>query len=179
MTDPGEAPGVRAGVAACMLISARVGVALERGARRAREKRTMGQGERGHRQIEHTADLALELWAPTEAELYEEGARALVEIMTEGRVVSGTDERRVSIDALDRDDRLVQWLNEIIYLAISGGFLCAAAELSLRDDGLDAVLTGEAGAADAVRAELKSATYHGLVIEPQADGWFARVVIDV
>ncbi|MCK6546643.1 archease [Myxococcota bacterium] len=133
---------------------------------------------RGHRQIEHTADLALELWAPSEAELFEEGARALVEIMTEGRDVRGGERRRVSIDALDRDDRLVQWLNEIIYLAISGGFLCASAAVTLRDDGLDAELVGET-AADAVLAELKSATYHGLVVEARDDGWFARVVVDV
>ena len=31
---------------------------------------------RGHRQIEHTADLALEVWAPSEEELLEEAAQA-------------------------------------------------------------------------------------------------------
>jgi hypothetical protein len=39
---------------------------------------------RGHRSVEHTADLAVELWASDEPALLVEGARALVGARIEG-----------------------------------------------------------------------------------------------
>lgn len=71
-----------------------------------------------HRQIDHTADLALELRASSEPELLAEGARAIVSLLTEGAPVEGTDPRRLELAAIDREDRLVQWLNEILLLAM-------------------------------------------------------------
>jgi len=128
---------------------------------------------RGHRQIEHTADLALEVWADSHEELFEEAAQALVEIMTEGALVEGDSEKSVELECFDREDRLVRWLNEVIFLAVSSGFLLQSAELRLEGDTrLSAKIRG---AEAEISAELKSVTYHDLVLE---DG-FARFVIDV
>jgi SHS2 domain-containing protein len=140
-------------------------------------------GSVGHRQVEHTADLALELWGPDETAVLREGARALVAILTERAAVQPTAKRRVEIEALDGADRLVRWLNEILYLATVEGFVVCDAELELDlerwDGGLTAELVGQAHAADLLRTEIKSATYHDLALEHRADGVFARVVMDV
>lgn len=134
----------------------------------------------GHRQLEHTADLALEIWADSEEALLAEGARALIEIMTEGEPQHGTEPRELELEALDPEDRLVRWLNEILVLAVAEGFLFTKLErLTLRDDGLSATVLGRSGGGDHVRAELKSVTYHDLLLAHEADGWRARVVIDV
>jgi SHS2 domain-containing protein len=133
----------------------------------------------GHRQIDHTADLALELWAPDERELLLEGARAIVEVLTEGASIEPRAERRIALCAVDREDRLVQWLNEVLYAAVTDGFLFASADLELAGSELAARVLGEEGAGDRVATELKSVTYHDLLLESGADGWRARVVIDV
>ena len=133
----------------------------------------------GHRQIDHTADLALEIWAASEAELLLEAARAAVAIMTENRALEPSGEINVEIEAVDREDRLVQWVNEIIYLGVTQGFLVASATLDLHATGLRASLRGETNAADHIAGELKSATYHDLALEERGDGWWARLVIDV
>jgi SHS2 domain-containing protein len=138
------------------------------------------EGQQGHRQVDHTADLALELWAPTEEDLLIEGARAVVDIMTEGAAIGAEARRHVVIDAVDPQDRLVQWLNEIIYAAVVDGFLFAAADrLTLAGGQLEAELVGEAGALQRVAGELKSATYHDLALDQRDGRWQARVVIDV
>ncbi len=130
---------------------------------------------RGHRQIEHTADLALEVWADSEAELLEEAAQALVEIMTEGATIPSDSERKIDLDAFDREDRLVRWLNEVIFLAVNSGFLLQSAQLHLDGDtGLSAIAKGSERA-ELLTGELKSVTYHELVVR---DG-FARFVVDV
>jgi SHS2 domain-containing protein len=132
----------------------------------------------GYRQIDHTADLALELWAPSEEELLRVAARAIVELLTDGARIPASDRRRVHIAAVDAEDRLVQWLNEVIVAAMVDGFLVADADITLEPTGLEAEIRGQADAAHRVVTELKSATYHDLAITCD-DGWRAQVVIDV
>jgi SHS2 domain-containing protein len=135
---------------------------------------------RGYRQIDHTADIALELWGDSETELLLAGARAITDILSDGAEVDVRAAREISIDAVDAADRLVQWLNEIIVAAVADGFLFGGAEIVLDGArGLHARVRGEADGHARVVAELKSATYHDLMIEGDADGWRARVVIDV
>jgi SHS2 domain-containing protein len=135
---------------------------------------------RGYRQLDHTADLALELTGPSQEEVLLAGAEAVIDIMTEGAPVVEAAERTVAIDAVDEGDRLVQWLNEIVVAAVCDGFLFASGDIELVGaTGLRARLRGEAGAGAKVVAELKSATYHDLALDHDQDGWRARVVIDV
>jgi SHS2 domain-containing protein len=136
---------------------------------------------RGHRQLDHTADVALELWGESEEDVLLAGAEGVVDIMTEGGQVEAREQRRVAIDAVDAQDRLVQWLNEIVFAAVHDGFLVGSADIALAGTTrLSATLRGEANAGDRVVAELKSATYHDLALGREPDGsWRARVVIDV
>jgi SHS2 domain-containing protein len=135
---------------------------------------------RGHRQIEHTADLALEIWAPSEEALLEEAARAVVGILTDGATLGSGQEHAVELETLDPPDRLVRFLNEILYLATVEGFLCVSASLELRPGGLRGTLFGEGGAFDRLTTEIKSATYHDLRLLRRTDGTYgARVVMDV
>lgn len=135
----------------------------------------------GHRQIDHTADLALEIWADTERELLGEGARALTSILTGEKPVRPSSETTLSLEGIDREDRLVQWLNEVLYLAVGEGFLFDSADIHLDDDArLEATVRGEAGAWDKLVTELKSVTYHDLSLrEVDGGSWRAHIVVDV
>ena len=134
----------------------------------------------GHRQIEHTADLALELWADSEEELLVAGARAVTEILTGEAPIADRAGRDIAIESIDAADRLVQWLNEIIVAAVSEGFLFRTAAIELRGEtGLSGRARGEPDGRDRIVAELKSATYHDLALEAGPAGWRARVIIDV
>jgi SHS2 domain-containing protein len=135
---------------------------------------------RGHRSIEHTADLAVELWAPDEPALLVEGARALVELLTEGAPVEATAERALELSAIDPEDRLVRWLGEVLYLAMVEGFLVHDAVLELQGGGgLRGTVRGQAHAEDRLRTEIKAVTYHDLRLERGPTGVRARVVFDV
>jgi SHS2 domain-containing protein len=133
----------------------------------------------GHRQIEHTADLALEIWGPDEISVLCEAARAVVAIVTEHAKVQPTDERRIELETLDGADRLVRWLNEVLFLATVEKFLVCDADLLLGEGSLTATLVGQADAGHLLRTEIKSATYHDLMLEHRDGGVLARVVMDV
>ncbi len=143
----------------------------------------------GHRAVDHTGDVAIELWAPTEPALLCEAARATVALMTEAAPgatdhAGGGGRARVLLDTLDREDRLVQWVNEVIFLAVSEGLLVAGADIDIDDRGDGGVVSAELRLSplppSGLDTELKSATYHDLRVERGDDGWYrARVVIDV
>ena len=133
----------------------------------------------GYRQLDHTADLALEIWAPSEEALLVEAAKAIVSLMTHAAEIAPTAEREVELSALDGPDRLVVWLNEVLVLATVKGFLTAGARLDLRGHGLVAKLVGEEDAADKIETELKSVTYHDLELVVGTERCTAHIVIDV
>ncbi len=133
----------------------------------------------GARQVEHTADLALELWGRTEAAMLEAGAQAVVAVMTDGADVAGEDLREVDVEAIDAEDRLVRWLNEVLYWASVEGFVLARAELQCSPSGVRGRAWGREHAADLLRTEIKAATYHDLHVVEDADRVVARVVLDV
>lgn len=142
-------------------------------------RRRLSVGVGGHRQVEHTADLAFELWGTSFADLLREGARAVVEVLTDAPPSAGADRRAVELAALDDEDRLVRWLNEVLYLAIVEGFLVTDADLHVTDAGLAGEVRGHADARDRIVTEVKSATYHDLVVREDGGRWVATVVMDV
>jgi SHS2 domain-containing protein len=133
----------------------------------------------GHRAIDHTADLAFEAWGEDESRMLVEAARAVIEVMTEGAPLQPSTSRPIELGALDDEDRLVRWLNEVIWLATTQGFLVTDATLELHGADLRGEVRGEADAGTRVVTEVKAATYHELAIVRAPHRTIARFVLDV
>lgn len=133
----------------------------------------------GAREVEHTADLALELWGPDEPGMLEAGALAVVGLLTDGAEVSAQDARCVELEAIDAEDRLVRWLSEVLYWASVEGFLVARAELQVTEQGLLGQAFGREGAAQLLKTEIKAVTYHQLEVVRTPGRVQAVIVLDV
>lgn len=133
----------------------------------------------GYRQVEHTADLALELWARDDAELLVVGARAIVELLTDGAAVGRSAQRTVELDVIDDADRLVRFLSEVLFMGMVEGFLVDDAHFEFTPGCLRGTVHGQSDAQGLLRAEIKSVTYHDLVIERGEGRVCAVVVLDV
>ncbi len=93
--------------------------------------------------------------------------------------------RGLTLAAREPGELAVRFLNELVFLADSEGFLPAAAEAEVKakDGGLEleATIKGEA-AAFGRRARgllVKAATYHGLKVKESGGRWTAEVVLDI
>lgn len=122
----------------------------------------------------HTAEVELYVEAPTEAEVYAEAADAF------GRLVERSSDGEPAAHALDVDGtvpgaRLVNLLEELIYLADTEGFVPDGAEIELGEP-LRAQLHGRRTEIDPL---VKAATYHGLEFARHGETWRARVILDV
>jgi SHS2 domain-containing protein len=134
--------------------------------------------------LDHTADVGFELRASTLEELFDEARRALLMVAFERPPQAGADERRIQLSAPDRETLLVRWLNELTYLVQDAGFVPAGAQIRLQGTGglsLKASLTGAPVLLEEYgwQGEIKSATFHGLDVSNDDEGWHARVILDV
>src|SRR5262249_53810492 len=129
-----------------------------------------------HEWRSHTAEIELAVHADTPEQVLAEAARALAELISLGRD-GEPQSRHVAIDAVDLGALLVEWLEELIFLADTEGFVPERVdELGLRDTSLTATLVGRSGPIEPL---VKAATYHGLRFACDDGVWQARVVLDV
>ena len=76
----------------------------------------MKSSEQGHREVEHTADWGLEVWAPDLAALMEEAARGMFELMGIEVSEESRCHRQLEIGADDREQLLVSFLEELLFI---------------------------------------------------------------
>lgn len=132
---------------------------------------------------DHTGELRVRVRARSLAELFEEAARALAEVMAEGEDPDGEPgppfaPERISLEARDREALLVDWLNELIFRAEIGKKLYTGVQIDLIDGrALSAEVWGRA--AKTARTFVKAATFHGLRISEGPDGATATVLFDI
>jgi SHS2 domain-containing protein len=137
-----------------------------------------------YRWVEHTGELELELEAPTEREVFEQGLAALRELLQSDRGAAvgepGTaaGDRAVSLRSRDRATLLADWLAELAFLAESEGLVPErVGSLELGESSLEAVVEGYRGDPPHL---VKAVTYHGLSFERSpTGGWRATAVLDV
>jgi SHS2 domain-containing protein len=134
-----------------------------------------------YRWVDHTAEVELELEAASECELFADALRALAELL--GFDVSDrsrdVEERAVQAVATDRAALLAAWLEELVFLAESDGFVgteLVALELPEDSHRLVSRVRGFVGDPPPL---VKAVTLHRLLFERRGSGYAARVVLDV
>src|SRR5687767_893285 len=120
-----------------------------------------------YRLLDHTADLALEVTAPTRSDLYQEAAAGFTDCLVERSGIVERARRPLAVAAADDELLLVEWLAELLHAFEGDGFLVRRAEVMVLDQdapALSAVLFGEFydPARHVLRVLIKGVTYHGL-----------------
>lgn len=149
--------------------------------------------------LPHPADAKFRARGSTLEEAFLNSARAMVALMWDCREMAMTTEIPVEIAGRSREQLLVKFLSEILYLLDARGFLmCSADGLSIVEDRretkngdgfpdvstpgyrLQALLRGDGLSSGAeIFGSVKAVTYHELKIERADTGeWTVEVVVD-
>ncbi len=135
--------------------------------------------------LPHTADGKFRAYGRTIEEAFGNAGLALASFMWDWEKVQPLTMRGLAVEARDRGQLLVKFLNELIYIAESEGFLLASIEglrIVGRPDGLElrARLNGDLRSAGyEVGGEVKAATYSELKIEEDGGGFSVQAVVDL
>lgn len=130
------------------------------------------------REVEHTADVAVEVWGEDFGSLLANAAEAMFALQGLPDAEDPTACRRLELSAPDRESLLVDWLNELLYLSESHGELYTAFDLAeARDTTLRAMVFGHKG--QPTKRKIKAATFHDLRIVEESGELRTRIVFDV
>lgn len=142
-----------------------------------------GDDEYGRREIDHTADLGFEVWAPDVEGLFAQATLSLAELCYDRTGVRSRTEWSLRVEGRGREELLVRWLQEVYLLVEQESWLTGeVGSLRLEAGVAEGVLTGEPidRGRHTLHTEIKAITYHGMAIERDEDGrWRTLVIVDV
>lgn len=132
--------------------------------------------------IDHTADIGIDVFGASLQKLFANAAFALFDIITDLSKVEGKVEYKISISGIDKEQLLVNWLQELLYLHDVRNILfndfCI---VDITDTQLNATVRGDVICDDkhVIKTEIKAVTYHCLSVIRENDCWKARVIFDL
>jgi SHS2 domain-containing protein len=135
----------------------------------------------GHRTLPHTADVAIEAWAPNRAGCYAEAVRALIDTFADTSQVVVTESAPLRIEPASDEELLVALLEEVIFLLDVLGMLPAGVVVEEAvDGGLGGMLDlAPVNGAALVGAVPKAVSRAGLAFGFDGELWTCRATIDV
>ena len=126
------------------------------------------------REIEHTADLGIEVEGRDLPTLFSAAGEALYGLMVDLHGVSSKDEVMVSASGEGWEELFHAWLRELLAQFNLNGFVGKEVEIKiLREGKVESQVRGE-------KLDLiKGVTYHDFRVWQENDTWRARVIFDV
>ena len=132
-----------------------------------------------YEEVAHTADLALRCAGPDLETFFRSAARGMYHLMGAKAPLPDTAEQKtVSLEAIDIESLLVDWLGELAYLAETTHLVFTdLAFNTLSATHLEVILTGRR--MHRFNRVIKAVTYHNLKVEKTCAGYAATIVFDV
>ncbi|MGA2533566.1 MAG: archease [Candidatus Aminicenantales bacterium] len=137
-----------------------------------------------YRILPHTSDGKFRAYGQTLEEAFANAALAMASLMWDWRKVEPRLSHAVRACGRDREQLLVKFLGEIVYLLDTSRFLLSAVEgLRIREDAgawtLEAELRGDTlSERHEIHGNVKAVTYNDMKIE-EYDGFVVQVVVDM
>ena len=136
----------------------------------------------GYSILDHPADIGIEATGATDAEAFGNAATALMSIILDPAAIACRETREIEITASDREQLLVNWLTEVLYLYDGQRFV--GNEFVIREltgVHLKAAIGGESFSRERhhTKLDVKAVTYHQLLIRQDTDGVLVRVFLDI
>lgn len=123
-----------------------------------------------YRYLEHTTDAFIEVTGNTLEEAFENAGISVVDTIVDIKLVEEKTERKIEINEKDLSHLLYNWLEEIIILTITEGFVIRKFSVKVKkNDGYRLVATLKGEEIDFekhhFKVEIKSPTFHLMEIK--------------
>jgi SHS2 domain-containing protein len=131
-------------------------------------------------ELGHTSEIGLRVRADAPEQLFACSAQAMFGLL---RVLPNRSlpavHHTVTIDSIDGESLMVDWLSELLYLhETTGALFSDCTILRWTATHLEAEVTGYPPV-EPPAVHIKAVTYHQLLIQANADGWTAQIYFDI
>ena len=132
--------------------------------------------------FDHTADVGIRAFGKTVEEVFANAAYALFDLLTDVGSARNQLAHEVCVEGMDREDLLVRWLNELLFLWEKERYVFREFHIvRLTATSLKAVARGEIfdAARHECKTEIKAVTYHQVEVIRKEGMWVGRVIFDI
>jgi SHS2 domain-containing protein len=137
----------------------------------------MDKRESGFKELSHTADWAMRVWAGSLTELFVEAARGMNALSGIKPAPGPRVSRAFEAEAPDEESLLVEFLSELVWAAEQENLVFDNFQAALTGSNLKVIMSGTP--IFSINKSIKAVTYHNLKITKTELGFQVEIVFDV
>ena len=128
--------------------------------------------------LEHTADVKFKAFGKSIKEVFENSALALINSQYKEKINS-IIKKKIKVSGKDNESLLYNFLEEILFLIDTKGFLMSKCKVRIKGFKLEADLIGDDIKNYNISIDAKAITYNEMFVKKEKKRWVAQVVVDV
>ena len=135
-----------------------------------------------YRILTRSSELAIKVFGKSQAELFANSAYALFDLMTDVEKVEVRDQLPLVVEGVDRDDLMVNWIRELLYLYQGSGYVLKEFKvLEAKETYVRGEVSGEKYDPDRheMQREFRSVVHDKSRMEKTGDQWTAQVIFEL
>lgn len=128
------------------------------------------------------SELAVRVSGNSQADLFANSAFALFDVMTDIDKVDIKDRIPLEVEGVERDDLMVNWMRELLYLYQGSGYLLKEFYIrEAKDTLVKAEVCGEKIDPDRheIKKEILGVAYHQSRMQKTGDQWTAQLIFEI
>jgi SHS2 domain-containing protein len=142
------------------------------------------EGMSPFRVVDHTADIAVDIWGKDVQEFINEGVRALFFLLTEEEIEnidynSTPLRKRIKIDLSDFDEGYIDFINRIITFVDIYDILAVGVDVHIRANKAFTTVYFMRDCSGFIKREIKAATRHNFKVSRNDGGLKSRITFDI
>jgi SHS2 domain-containing protein len=140
------------------------------------------ENQKKYRLMARQSALAVKVVGNSQADLFANSAFALFDVMTDVEKIELKEHLPLEVEGVDRDDLMVNWMRELLYLYQGSGYLLREFQVrEVKDTLVKAEVCGEKIDPDRheIKKEVAAVAYHQSRMEKTGNQWTAQLVFEV
>lgn len=138
--------------------------------------------EKNYRITARQSELAVRVVGTSQTNLFVNAAFALFDVITDTEKIDTKERLQLEVEGSDRDDLLVNWLRELLYLYQGSAFLLKEFTVQqMKETLVKAEVGGEKLDPDRheIKQEIAAVAYDQSHMQKTGDQWIAQVILEV
>jgi SHS2 domain-containing protein len=140
------------------------------------------ENQKKYRVTTRQSELAVKVTGGSQADLFANSAFALFDVISDVEKIEIKERLPLEVEGADRDDLLVNWMRELLYLYQGSGYLLKEFVIrEVKDTSLKAEVCGEKVDPDRheIKQEIAAVAYNQSRMTKTGNQWTAKLIFEV
>jgi len=137
--------------------------------------------QKSYRVTKRQSELAVRVSGTSQGDLFANAAFALFDVMTDVETIEVIERLSLEVEGTDRDDLMINWMRELIYLYQGSGYLLKEFKiLEVKDTRVKAEVCGEKINPDRheIKQEIAAVAHQHGRMEKTGNQWIAQLIFE-